>query len=159
MTQLVCSPADRTRIRASAWQAMKLCGITGLAGVQAGVLTTGQRRLVELARCLAGPYDLLLLDEPSSGLDDDESGRFGEILRQVLADREVGLLLVEHNMSLVMEVCDYLYVMDFGRLIEKGTPRQIAGSQVVRDAYLGANSLLDEIPARAQPADQSTAEA
>ncbi|HEX3963092.1 MAG TPA: branched-chain amino acid ABC transporter permease/ATP-binding protein [Trebonia sp.] len=159
MTQLVCSPADRARIRASAWQAMELCGITGMAGIQAGVLTTGQRRLVELARCLAGPYDLLLLDEPSSGLDDDESGRFGEILRRVLADREVGLLLVEHNMSLVMEVCDYLYVMDFGRLIEKGTPEQIAASQVVRDAYLGANSLLDEIPARVTQADQSAAEA
>jgi ABC-type branched-subunit amino acid transport system ATPase component len=114
---------------------------------------------VELARCLAGPYDLLLLDEPSSGLDDDESGRFGEILRRVLAEREVGLLLVEHNMSLVMDVCDYLYVMDFGKLIEQGTPEQIAASQIVRDAYLGASSLLDEIPAQARPTDQTPAEA
>jgi ABC-type branched-subunit amino acid transport system ATPase component/branched-subunit amino acid ABC-type transport system permease component len=145
LTQLTCSPAERERIGADAAEAMRLCGVAELADVQAGVLTTGQRRLVELARCLAGPYDLLLLDEPSAGLDDEETRRFGAVLRQVVTRRGVGLLLVEHDMSLVMTVCDYLYVLDFGRLVERGTPKEIAASPVVRDAYLGSDRLMDEI--------------
>ena len=88
--------------------------------VQAGALSTGQRRLVELARCLAGPFDLLLLDEPSSGLDRDETAQFGDVLQRVVDERGCGILLVEHDMSLVMRVCTYIYVLDFGVLIFEG---------------------------------------
>ena len=84
---------------------MELCGITDLADRQAGALSTGQRRLVELARCLAGPFDVLLLDEPSSGLDHEETAAFGEILERVVAERGCGILLVEHDMGLVMRIC------------------------------------------------------
>ena len=120
ISQLVARPADQ-RVRAvAASEALELCGITDLADRQAGALSTGQRRLVELARCLAGPFDLLLLDEPSSGLDRDETARFGEVLQRVVAERGCGILLVEHDMSLVMRVCTYIYVLDFGVLIFEG---------------------------------------
>ncbi len=121
-------------------EAMALCGISDLAEQQAGALSTGQRRLVELARCLAGPFDILLLDEPSSGLDHDETARFGEILRTVVADRNCGILLVEHDMTLVMDVCEYIYVLDFGRMIFEGTPAEVAASRDVQAAYLGSET-------------------
>jgi ABC-type branched-subunit amino acid transport system ATPase component len=101
------------------------------------LLSTGQRRLVELARCLAGPYRILLLDEPSSGLDHRESEHFGEILQRVTAERGVGILLVEHDMALVMRVCQYIHVLDFGSHIFEGAPQDVMASPVVRDAYLG----------------------
>jgi ABC-type branched-subunit amino acid transport system ATPase component len=154
LAQLAATPGQRAQAQARARQAMELCGIARLAHTQAGVLPTGQRRLVELARCLAGTYDLLLLDEPSSGLDDEETRRFGNILRQVVARRGIGLLLVEHDMSLVMKVCDYLYVLDFGQLIEQGTAEQITASQVVRDAYLGSERLMEEIEVHIEPLQQ-----
>jgi ABC-type branched-subunit amino acid transport system ATPase component len=94
--------------------------------------------LVELARCLAGPFDVLMLDEPSSGLDRDESAAFADVLRRVVEERGCGILLVEHDFSLVMDVCSYIYVLDFGRLIFDGTPAQVASSPVVQAAYLGS---------------------
>ena len=121
-------------------EALELCGITDLASTQAGALSTGQRRLVELARCLAGPFDILLLDEPSSGLDHDETARFGEILQTVVRERGCGILLVEHDMSLVMDVCEYIYVLDFGRLIFEGTSAEVATSPDVQAAYLGTET-------------------
>jgi ABC-type branched-subunit amino acid transport system ATPase component/branched-subunit amino acid ABC-type transport system permease component len=121
-------------------EAMELCGISDLGDVQAGALSTGQRRLVELARCIAGPFDILLLDEPSSGLDHEETTKFGEILRTVVRERGCGILLVEHDMALVMDVCEYIYVLDFGRLIFEGTPSQVAASVDVQAAYLGSET-------------------
>ena len=121
-------------------EALGLCGIADLADMQAGALSTGQRRLVELARCLAGPFDVLLLDEPSSGLDHDETERFGEILRTVVQERGCGILLVEHDMALVMDVCEYIYVLDFGRLIFEGAPAEVATSADVQAAYLGTET-------------------
>jgi ABC-type branched-subunit amino acid transport system ATPase component len=100
-------------------------------------LSTGQQRLVELARCLAGPFRILLLDEPSSGLDRVETKRFGEILQRVVKERGVGILLVEHDMSLVMDICQDVYVLDFGRLIFTGTADTLMASPVVQAAYLG----------------------
>jgi ABC-type branched-subunit amino acid transport system ATPase component len=116
-----------------------------------GVLPIGQRRLVELARALAGPFDMLLLDEPSSGLDGHETGQFGDVLRAVVAERGCGILLVEHDMTLVRGVCDYVYVLDFGQLIFEGTSEEMQNSSVVRAAYLGDLSLAaDEAEGRSQ---------
>ena len=106
-----------------------------------GSLSTGQRRLVELARTVAGQFRILLLDEPSSGLDAQETKRFGEILRRIVSDNGAGILLVEHDMALVMEVCQYLYVIDLGRPIFEGTPAEVANSDVVRSAYLGTEAV------------------
>ena len=128
---------DRHRRSAAAEQAMALAGIAELADRPVAVLSTGQRRLVELARCLAGEFDVLLLDEPSSGLDAAETERFGEILTRVVAERGVGILLVEHDMALVMNICDYVHVLDFGTKIFEGTTADVSSSDTVRAAYLG----------------------
>jgi ABC-type branched-subunit amino acid transport system ATPase component len=130
---------------------LDLCGLAGLGEAQAGALSTGQRRLVELARCLAGPFSVLLLDEPSSGLDHRETEAFGEILKRVVAERGVGILLVEHDMALVMDVCDEIYVMDFGTRIFAGTPEEVRRSDVVRAAYLGTDA-PEPVGSKAQPA-------
>jgi ABC-type branched-subunit amino acid transport system ATPase component len=92
---------------------------------------------VELARCLAGNYRIILMDEPSSGLDRSETEQFGSVLRHVVADRGLGILLVEHDMSLIVDVCDQVYVLDFGRLVFEGGPQELVSSPVVRAAYLG----------------------
>ena len=109
-------------------------------------MTTGQRRLVELARCLAGEFDVLLLDEPSSGLDARETEQFARLLKDIVRERECGILLVEHDVSLVMDVCDYIYVLDFGLMLYEGTPQEVANSTEVRAAYLGADTVSDAAP-------------
>jgi ABC-type branched-subunit amino acid transport system ATPase component/branched-subunit amino acid ABC-type transport system permease component len=137
ITQFASKPGQRAQVRAAAQQAMELCELIDLADTPAMSLSTGQRRLVELARCLAGPFGLLLLDEPSSGLDRAETKRFGEILKRVVAERGVGILIVEHDMSLVLDICEHIYVLDFGELIFEGSPAQICASPIVQAAYLG----------------------
>jgi ABC-type branched-subunit amino acid transport system ATPase component/branched-subunit amino acid ABC-type transport system permease component len=135
--QLISGRGERGQVESSVASAINLCGLREIAGQYAGSLSTGQRRLVELARCLAGPYRILLLDEPSSGLDHRESEHFGEILQRVTTERGVGILLVEHDMALVMRVCQYIHVLDFGSHIFEGAPPDVMASPVVRDAYLG----------------------
>lgn len=137
LAQLVAAPGHYHKTRTAAASAMALCGIECLAHSRVGALSTGQRRLVELARCLAGPYRILLLDEPSAGLDRSETALFGQILRHVVAARGVGIVLVEHDMSLVLEICDEIFVLDFGHLIFRGSPAQVRASEVVQHAYLG----------------------
>ena len=136
--QHVAETRTDSRSRSAATeQAMALAGIADLAERPVAALSTGQRRLVELARCLAGQFDVLLLDEPSSGLDGVETERFGQILTRVVAERGVGILLVEHDMALVMNVCDYVHVLDFGTKIFEGTTADVSSSDEVRAAYLG----------------------
>jgi ABC-type branched-subunit amino acid transport system ATPase component len=127
----------RRSIEQSTEDALSTCGLGDLAFRLVSTLSTGQRRLVELARALAGGYRLLLLDEPSSGLDDDETQRFGVILRSLVSEQDLGILLVEHDMSLVLDVCDFIFVLDFGRIVFKGDPHAVRSSEVVRAAYLG----------------------
>jgi ABC-type branched-subunit amino acid transport system ATPase component/branched-subunit amino acid ABC-type transport system permease component len=132
--------------------ALALTGTTGLAELQVGLLPIGQRRLVELARVLAGPFDLLLLDEPSSGLDARETEAFGRVLQTVVRERGCGVLLVEHDMTLVRDICDDIYVLDFGSLIFEGTPVEMHESDVVRSAYLG-NAVVAVASPEASPVD------
>lgn len=138
--QLVATPAEWRETRAAATSAMDLCGITHLAERQVGELSTGQRRLVELARCLAGPFTMLLLDEPSSGLDRTETEAFARVIERVVAERGVGVLIVEHDMALVMKICQYIYVLDFGELLFEGGGAEVRASEKVRTAYLGADA-------------------
>ncbi len=130
-------PAEREVVAARSAEALALCGITELGPRLVSTLSTGQRRLVELARCLAGSFRILLLDEPSSGLDAAETEEFGRLLRRAVAERGIGILLIEHDLSLTMTVCDELYVLDFGRVIHQGTPASAAASATVQSAYLG----------------------
>jgi ABC-type branched-subunit amino acid transport system ATPase component len=137
--QLVPRRADRAALRDSVTRAIDVCGIGAIAGRLVGSLSVGQRRLVELARAHAGDYRLLLLDEPSSGLDPSETAALGTVVRGMVDDG-VGILLVEHDMALVMEVCDFLFTLDFGVRIFAGTPAETRASDVVRAAYLGEDT-------------------
>jgi ABC-type branched-subunit amino acid transport system ATPase component len=112
-------------------------GLTPLADRLASEISTGQGRLVELARALARGPKLLLLDEPSSGLDAAESHAFGELLARLVRDRDLGILMVEHDMSMVLNICDWIYVLDFGRPLMNGTAEEVRTSDEVRAAYLG----------------------
>jgi len=111
-------------------------GIAAYAEERADSIPTGVARLLELARCLAGDPQLLLLDEPSSGQDESETETFGELLRDLAAEGR-GILMVEHDMSLVMSVCDEIHVLDFGEVIASGTPAEVRGDPLVQQAYLG----------------------
>ena len=141
LRQVCVSRAERREVAEASESAMDRCGITSLAHRRVGTLSTGQRRLVELARVLAGRFQVLLLDEPSSGLDDDETHRFGGILTDIVDTQRVGILLVEHDMALVMEVCSYIYVLDFGHMIFAGTSAETQSSDIVRAAYLGSEEV------------------
>jgi ABC-type branched-subunit amino acid transport system ATPase component len=135
--QLFCSRRETREIRDRADIAMERCGITHLASQAVCNLSTGQRRLVELARATATPFKFLLLDEPSSGLDHSETAEFGKILTDFVAETGTGILLVEHDMALVANVCSLINVLDFGRMIYKGTTSDALASPVVKSAYLG----------------------
>jgi ABC-type branched-subunit amino acid transport system ATPase component/branched-subunit amino acid ABC-type transport system permease component len=137
LTQLRSRSGDARRIAESASEAMAFCNLELLSDVQAGLLSTGQRRLVELARCISGRFDVLLLDEPSSGLDVNETLEVSALLRRLVDERGVGVLLVEHDMSMVMDICSYVFVIDFGIPIFEGTPDEVQASAAVREAYLG----------------------
>ena len=111
-------------------------GITEYAGERADSIPTGTARLLELARCLASDPQLLLLDEPSSGLDETETDAFGELLVELAAEG-CSILMVEHDMDLVMSVCHDIHVLDFGEIIASGTPADIRTNPDVQRAYLG----------------------
>jgi branched-chain amino acid transport system ATP-binding protein len=114
-------------------------GIEAIADRRADGLPTGQARLVELGRALATRPRVLLLDEPASGQDEQETERFAPLLRRV-ADTGVAVVLVEHDVRLVMEVCRMISVLDFGRLLAAGTPEEIRKDQNVLAAYLGTTT-------------------
>ena len=104
-------------------------------------MSHGQRQLVSIARALAGAPKLLLLDEPAAGLDTGESQLLGERLRTV-RDAGVTILLVDHDMHLVLSLCDYIHVLDLGSLVASGNPEEVKANPIVAAAYLG-----EEVPA------------
>jgi ABC-type branched-subunit amino acid transport system ATPase component len=131
----------RQERRAVAEELLEATGLTPLANRLAGEISTGQGRLVELARALARSPRLLLLDEPSSGLDASESHEFGQLLARIVRDRRIGILMVEHDMSLVLNICEWIYVLDFGQPLMEGTADDVRHSAEVRIAYLGQENI------------------
>ncbi|SEG88508.1 branched-chain amino acid transport system ATP-binding protein [Thermomonospora echinospora] len=109
----------------------------GLQHREAAGLSLGAGRLVEVARALAVEPEVLLLDEPSSGLDMRETEELAATLRRVVEERGLSLLLVEHDVDLVLGMCDTVNVLDFGAMIRSGTPEEIRSDPAVRAAYLG----------------------
>jgi branched-chain amino acid transport system ATP-binding protein len=100
------------------------------------------RKRVALARALAAQPKILLLDEPASGLAEDELDELGELIRGLAA--ETSLVIVEHHMDLMMSVCDSLVVLDFGKVISRGSPQEIQADPAVTAAYLGASGSAGE---------------
>ena len=127
---------EEQRLFKEAQRQLTRIGIGHLLHEQAGNLAMGQQRLMEIARALCADPALLLLDEPAAGLRHKEKQALADVLRQ-LRNEGVSILLVEHDMDLVMQVCDHLVVMEFGTLLTQGTPEEIQQSPEVRAAYLG----------------------
>jgi branched-chain amino acid transport system ATP-binding protein len=124
---------------ADAVAVLETLGLAAVADVRAADLPVGTRRLVEFGRALCARPTVLLLDEPSSGLDDAETASLGSQIRSV-ASRGIGIVLVEHDMSLVLSTCAHIHVLDFGREIAAGSPDEIRASPLVREAYLGTGA-------------------
>jgi sulfate-transporting ATPase len=126
-------------------QILESLGIEALRERNVHELSQGQRQLVSIARALAGHPDLLLLDEPAAGLDTAESEWLADRLRAV-RDGGVTILLVDHDMNLVLSVCDEIHVLNLGRLLVTGSPAQIRSSEDVAVAYLGASRSAGAVP-------------
>lgn len=112
-------------------------GLRSVAGRLAASLPLGVARRIEVGRALAMQPSVLLLDEPSSGLDTGETGALVEVLVRACRDRKVALVLVEHNLELVLNLCSKIWVLDFGRMLASGTPDEIRRNPDVQVAYIG----------------------
>lgn len=127
----------RNRADPAVAAALRAVGLGEMGAVPARDLTLGQQKLAGVARALAGRCRILLLDEPAAGLDSRESLDFAERIRGIAANGP-GVLLIDHDISLVLGVCDRVYVMEFGQIIFTGTPAEARADPAVIAAYLGA---------------------
>lgn len=128
--------AEERALQQRATEALEFVGLTGLTGEAAAILPPGQQRLVEIARALAAEPRLLLLDEPAAGLTTRETETLGDLIQRI-AQTGLTTMLIEHDMSLVMEVCAQVAVLEQGRLLAVDTPSAIQANPQVIAAYLG----------------------
>ena len=124
-------------LRANAREILDFLGLLQLADEPVGGLPYGVQKLCDLAMALATDPDVLLLDEPSSGMGPEEAHRLGETLRFLRDSLNLTILMIEHHVPLVVGVCDYVYVLNFGKLLAKGTPSEVQEHPDVVTAYLG----------------------
>jgi len=132
--------------RRRAEELLDLLGLTGHADQPAGALAHGDERKLGVARALATRPRFLLLDEPAAGLPEAEVPEFAAVVRSVRDEHEAGVLLIDHNMALIMDVCDRIQVLDQGQTLAEGTPDEIRASVDVAAAYLGESVVREEEP-------------
>jgi branched-chain amino acid transport system ATP-binding protein len=130
---------QRAPDRAGVDWAISVCGLEDVVDRYPAEISLGKRKLAGIGRALARQPRLVLLDEPAAGLDTDESLELGRQLRALPRDHGVTVLLIDHDMGLVLSVCDQLMVLDFGRQIAAGTPAEIRDNPRVIEAYLGGH--------------------
>jgi ABC-type branched-subunit amino acid transport system ATPase component len=142
---------SRASARERAWETLDLLGLADMAMQRGLELPYGDERRVGIARALATRPKYLLLDEPAAGMNEKEAAELGATVRTILQKFCCGILVIEHNMTLIMELCDRIQVLEHGRAIALGTPSEIARDRAVRRAYLGAEGdLKDAALAREQ---------
>jgi branched-chain amino acid transport system ATP-binding protein len=129
--------------RARADELLDLLALSPYEDAPAGTLPHGDERRLGVARALATGPSFVLLDEPAAGLPEAEVPEFAAVVRAVRDDHDAGVLLIDHNMALVMEVCDRIHVLDQGRTLAEGTPAEIRGNLDVASAYLGESAVAD----------------
>lgn len=132
-----CARSQEAAKREAALAALAMLGIADTANSYVGSLPYGKQKKVEFARALVAKPKLLLLDEPAAGLNPQETFDLGELIVKLRRELGVTVLLVEHDMSLVMRICDEITVMEFGRKIAAGMPEEIRSNEMVIKAYLG----------------------
>ena len=128
--------AEERRIRKQALQWLEFTGIADLADMKAGNLAFGKGRMLEIARAMALEPRIILMDEPAAGLNNRETCELASLIRKI-RESGVTVVLVEHDMELVMDVCDSILVLNLGRRLAEGTPREIQENKAVIAAYLG----------------------
>jgi branched-chain amino acid transport system ATP-binding protein len=129
--------ARRINVNQETERILDLTGLAAVAEADVSTIPTGTARVVELGRALMIRPRLLLLDEPASGQTDDETKAFETLIRRLAREDGLAVLLVEHDMALIMDVCDRIHVLDFGEVIAVGAPQDVRNDPRVRDAYLG----------------------
>ena len=137
------SGAGPREARRRADSLLELLGLRDRESQPAGTLAHGDERKLGVARALATEPRFLLLDEPAAGLPEAEVPEFAAVVRSVRDDHEAGVLLIDHNMALVMDVCDRIQVLDQGRTLAEGTPAEIRGNLDVTAAYLGEAPVVE----------------
>jgi branched-chain amino acid transport system ATP-binding protein len=136
--------ASPGRARRRAGELLELLGLSDRARSPASALPHGDERKLEVARALAIDPRFVLMDEPAAGLPEAEIPDFASVLRSVRDDRGAGILLIDHNMALVMAVCDRIHVLDQGRTLVEGAPDEVRGNLDVAAAYLGERAVHEE---------------